>query len=135
MFGSKLLVAPLFEEGDARSVYLPPGDWIDFQSGQTYLGGKWHTIAAGPVPIVALVRSGSAIPTAKVAQHTSDVDWENLELRVFSNREEPITGHVALPAGKVHDVKVSRGADGKFNLAENPFEGDVHWQVTNATGE
>ena len=135
MLGSKLLVAPLFEEGDSRNVYLPPGDWIDFQSGQTYLGGKWHTIAAGPVPIVALVRSGSAIPTAKVAQHTSDVDWENLELRVFSNREEPITGHVALPAGKVHDVKVSRGADGKFNLAENPFEGDVHWQVTNATGE
>lgn len=140
MFGSKLLVAPLFAEGDARSVYLPPGEWIDFQSGQTYDGGKWHTIAAGPVPIVVLARSGSAVPLATsaqktVAQNTGEVDWENLELRVFGDRDEPVTGRVALPEGKVHEVEVVRGKDGKFQLEKNPLDGDVRWKVTNATGE
>ena len=62
MLGSNLLVAPLFSEGDARMVYLPPGEWIDYQSGQTYAGGQWQSIAAGAVPIVLLVRGGSAIP-------------------------------------------------------------------------
>jgi len=135
MFGSKLLVAPLFTEGDARSVYLPPGEWIDFQSGQSYEGGKWHTIAAGPVPIVVLVRGGSAIPLAKVAQSTGEVDWEHLELRVFGDRDEPVAGYVALPDGKVQEVELARSKDGKFQLVKNPLEGDVRWKVTNATGE
>ena len=135
MFGSKLLVAPLFTEGDARSVYLPPGQWIDFQSGQTYEGGKWHKIAAGPVPIVVLVRGGSAIPLAKVAQSTGDIDWEDLELCVFSIRDEPITGHVALPDGKVHDVEVLRDAGGKYQLDKNPLAADIHWRVTSQTEE
>ena len=34
MFGSDLLVAPLFDEKPSRRVYLPPGDWIDYQSGK-----------------------------------------------------------------------------------------------------
>ena len=36
MFGSNLLVAPLFESSDTRKVYLPPGAWIDYQSGEVY---------------------------------------------------------------------------------------------------
>ena len=47
MFGSALLVAPLFEAGDSRKVYLPPGTWIDYQTGKVYPGGQWHQIAAG----------------------------------------------------------------------------------------
>src|ERR687889_998531 len=34
MFGSDLLVAPLMESASARRVYLPPGDWIDYQAGK-----------------------------------------------------------------------------------------------------
>jgi alpha-D-xyloside xylohydrolase len=137
MFGSNLLVAPLFAEGDSRNVYLPPGEWIDYQTGESYDGGKWHEIKAGtneasPVPIVLLARAGAAIPVAAVAQSTKDVDWDNLELRVFAADDEPVAGHVALPDGRVHDVKISRGADGKFQLAENPLEGDVTWKITEA---
>lgn len=135
MLGSNLLVAPLFSEGEARMVYLPPGEWIDYQSGQAYAGGQWRSIAAGAVPIVLLVRSGSAIPIAKVAQSTGDIDWEDLELRVFSESDDPVTGHVALPEGKAYDVKLSRGSDGKFKLDKDPLKDDVRWRITNATGE
>ena len=42
LFGSDILVAPLFETGTTgRDVYLPPGQWIDYQTGQAYSAG-WH---------------------------------------------------------------------------------------------
>src|SRR5205085_75467 len=49
LFGSDLLVAPLFEEADHRNVYLPPGSWIDYQTGRVYSGAVWHDIPAGPI--------------------------------------------------------------------------------------
>ena len=37
MFGSSLLVAPIFETGkNSRKVYLPPDTWIDYQTGKIY---------------------------------------------------------------------------------------------------
>ncbi len=70
LFGSDILVAPLFEEGaTGRNVYLPPGGWIDYQTGRAYAGG-WQRIEAGEVPAVILVRDGAAIPHAAVAQST-----------------------------------------------------------------
>lgn len=32
LFGSSMLVAPLFEEVEERDVYLPEGTWIDYQT-------------------------------------------------------------------------------------------------------
>jgi alpha-D-xyloside xylohydrolase len=49
LFGSDILVAPIFEEGKKqRTVYLPQGQWIDFQTNKSYSGG-WHTIEAGSI--------------------------------------------------------------------------------------
>ena len=61
LLGSDLLVAPLFSESKERDVYLPPGEWIDYQSGETYEGSGWHRITAGDVPIVLLVRGGGRV--------------------------------------------------------------------------
>jgi alpha-D-xyloside xylohydrolase len=132
MLGSDLLVAPLLVEGDQRNVYLPPGDWIDYQTEKKYEGGRWHEIVAGEVPIVVLARSGAVIPRAEVAQNTDDIKWEDLELRVFSTDGSPATGRVALPAGNVHEVRVAQGADGKFQVQDDPLSGEVRWRVTEA---
>jgi alpha-D-xyloside xylohydrolase len=74
----------MFSEAASRKVYLPPGQWIDFQSGKTFAGAQWHDIAAGEIPVVLLVRDGATIPMAKVAQSTADIDWKNIESRKFS---------------------------------------------------
>src|SRR5918912_3151561 len=79
MFGSSLLVAPLMESGEGRRVYLPPGQWVDYQSGKSYAGGRWHEITAGQIPVVLLVKDHSAIPHVKPAQSTSEIDWKNVE--------------------------------------------------------
>ena len=58
LFGSQILVAPLLESGmTGRTVYLPEGKWIDYQTEKVYEGG-WHRIEAGSLPIIMLVRDG-----------------------------------------------------------------------------
>ena len=74
MFGSKILVAPLLESGNSRNVYLPKGKWIDYQNGKVYEGG-YQTIEAGKIPAIILVKDGSVIPHAPLAQRTDQIDW------------------------------------------------------------
>jgi alpha-D-xyloside xylohydrolase len=77
LFGSDILVAPLFEDSDSRYVYLPAGKWVDYQTKKSYAGG-WHEIAAGDIPCVILVKKGSVIPHVPVAQSTSEIDWSKV---------------------------------------------------------
>ena len=107
LFGSDLLVAPLLEEKTTgRNVYLPPGAWIDYQTGKAYHGGKWHQIAAGVIPIVLLVKDHSVIPHIELAQSTADMDWSNIELRVFSTDQSPAAGLFALPNGNLQKLNL-----------------------------
>ena len=82
MFGSQILVAPLLESGDSRTVYLPRGKWIDYQSGKVYEGG-YQTIKVGEIPCVILVRDGSLIPHAPLAQRTDQIQWDKVELKAY----------------------------------------------------
>ena len=84
LFGSQILVAPLLESGiTGRTVYLPEGKWIDYQTEKVYEGG-WHRIEAGSLPIIMLVRDGSVLPHLKLAQSTSEMDWSKMSLKVYS---------------------------------------------------
>lgn len=75
MFGSDMLVAPLVEDGNSRIVYLPQGNnWVDYQTGKTYSPG-YHTIEAGDIEIIVLVKQGSEIPHVPVAQSVDKIDW------------------------------------------------------------
>ncbi|HYO23858.1 MAG TPA: TIM-barrel domain-containing protein [Lacipirellulaceae bacterium] len=118
MFGSDLLVAPIFTPAPpappertgasptpaspaspaptsaptapslpiARTVYLPPGEWIDYQTNKSYPGARFHQIAAGEIPIVLLVRSGATIPHAPLAQSTADIDFSKVQRRPFGQK-------------------------------------------------
>lgn len=109
LFGSQILVAPLFESGTKRNVYLPEGKWIDYQTGKVYANG-WHMIEVGEIPAVILVRDGSALPHIKLAQHTGEMDWSQIELKVYAADATEATGLVCLPAdNQLHQVKVAVG--------------------------
>jgi alpha-D-xyloside xylohydrolase len=83
LFGTDILVAPLMEEARSRDVYLPPGLWCDYQDGKTYEGARWHHLHAGEIPVVMLVRNGTAVPHARLAQSTGSIEWGEIELRIF----------------------------------------------------
>ncbi|HLV62751.1 alpha-xylosidase [Galbibacter sp.] len=131
LFGSDMLVAPLFEETTKRDVYLPEGSWIDYQTKKVYQKG-WHTIEAGEVPIVVLVKDGSIIPHIDLAQSTKDMDWSKLTLEVFATKDaSQAKGQVYLPEGdKPHLLEVEK-VGSEFKLKSNPLDGKtsfkVHW--------
>ncbi len=109
MFGSQMLVAPLLESGTSRTVYLPKGKWIDYQSGAVYDGG-WQTITTGRIPAVILVRDGSLIPHAPLAQRTDQIKWDKLDLRTYKadpGNTKPCTGLLYRP-GDAHPQVITK---------------------------
>ena len=125
MFGSSLLVAPLFDETTTRHVYLPPGTWIDYQTRRVYEGARWHAITAGPIPIVLLVKNHTVLPHLTVAQSTSAMNWKDVELRVFSTDGAPADGSFALPGEGARPLRVE-GA----GVVADPLPGRVTWRIT-----
>jgi alpha-D-xyloside xylohydrolase len=128
LFGSSMLVAPLFEDVTSRDVYLPSGRWIDYQTGKVYEAG-WYNIEAGEIPIVVLVRDGTVIPHIALAQSTSQMDWSEIDLVVYSSDSAKVTGLICLPTDNViHRLTLSRSRSG-FRLEKDPFAGKVKWKI------
>ncbi len=124
LFGDDILVAPLFEETTERDVYLPKGTWIDYQTGKVYEGG-WHTIEAGKIPIVMLVQEGTVIPHIKLAQSTKDMDWSNVELKIYASDSDVATGQVCLPAdSKLQTIKV-KNVNNQWEIEENEVNANL----------
>jgi alpha-D-xyloside xylohydrolase len=134
LFGSSILVAPLMHENDrAREVYLPPGTWMDYQNGNTYSGG-WRKIEAGKLPVVMLVRDGTAIPQIQLAQSTMQMDWSTLDLVVFAKDATTANGLVCLPSDNaLHPLSLTKQGR-EFKLAGDPLAGKVTWKIQNPEG-
>jgi alpha-D-xyloside xylohydrolase len=101
LFGPAIMVTPVTTAGaTTRSVYLPAGGapWFNFWTGATSPAGQ-SVEAAAPVETLPLfVRPGSIIPMGPFIQYSSEKPADPIELRIY------------------------RGADGKFTLYED--EGD-----------
>ena len=105
MFGSQMLVAPLLESGNSRTVYLPRGQWIDYQTSKVYVSG-YQTIQVGSIPVIILVRDGSVIPHAPLAQRTDQIRWDKLELRTYKAKAKKCTGLLFKPGDqKVQQIE------------------------------
>jgi alpha-D-xyloside xylohydrolase len=130
MFGSEILAGPLFSDKTSRDMYLPPGSWIDYQTGLSYNGG-WHHIESGNIPVIILVREGAVIPHIGLAQSTRFMDWSRIDLLVFSQKKDKAEALVCLPDEQVlRRVKLEKGADG-FRVTANPFGDRVTFTINN----
>ena len=103
LFGPAIMVTPVTSAGaTTQSVYLPAANapWYNFWTGETTAAGQ-RVEAAAPVETVPLfVKPGSIIPLGPFLQYSSEKPADPIELRVY------------------------RGADGKFTLYED--EGDSY---------
>jgi len=131
-YGSQILVAPLLHENEtSRDVYLPPGTWIDYQSGKNYSGG-WQKIEAGKIPEIILVRDGSVIPHIALAQSTAQMDWSKIELVVYAKDATTAKGLVFLPGDSAaHEVTLTKSGN-SFKLDGNPFSENVSLKISGA---
>lgn len=101
LFGSQMLVAPMLEDGTSRNVYIPGNEkWIDYQTGKVYTPG-WHNIECGHLPIIMLIKDGSAIPHVPVAQSTDKIDWNKVEWKTYKADTQTATGYLCLPTDQI----------------------------------
>lgn len=62
LFGSELLVAPVYQSGNYRTIYLPEGVWIDFWTGKEFQGKQTIEVNAPLDKMPLFVRAGALVP-------------------------------------------------------------------------
>jgi alpha-D-xyloside xylohydrolase len=62
MYGPDLLVAPMYQPGTRRSVYLPRGAWVDHWTGETHEGPGRIEVHAPLARMPLFVRAGAILP-------------------------------------------------------------------------
>ena len=72
MFGDDMVVAPVTADGDPApmTVWIPPGTWVDYFTGNRYRGPGVNTLSVPLSQIPVLVRAGAIIPTQPYAPFT-----------------------------------------------------------------
>ncbi len=84
-FGAQMLVAPVLQADGKRTVYLPPGSWMDFFTGKQYRGGTTfsahYAVDATPV----FVRAGAIIPERIVSSRHAGIGSDDLAIDIYGD--------------------------------------------------
>ncbi len=84
LFGDKVLVCPVLEEGaTSRRLYLPEGTWYNYWTHEVLAGGKEFMVDAPLDALPIFVKAGSVIPEYPVMQHTQEFEIEELMFKVY----------------------------------------------------
>lgn len=87
MFGDWLLVSPVVREGaQEKRIYLPPGVWTGWCTGDIYLGGRTITVPVdsktwSDIPL--FIRQGAIIPTQQVMDYVGQHPVTELSVSIF----------------------------------------------------
>jgi alpha-glucosidase len=91
LMGNGLMVAPILTTNDQRSVYLPAGNWYEFDT-NTKLNGSRTVVATAQLDqIPVYVREGTILPLGPVIQHTSQLPGGPLELQIYPGKDATFT--------------------------------------------
>jgi alpha-D-xyloside xylohydrolase len=119
MFGSNLLVAPVFSEEGTVTFYVPRtpedgcGKWRSwFEHGKTYESGQWYTETHGFEALPLLIRPGSVTPVNPKLRVPEGDALDGLEVLVNGALMGEVEVEVVDP-GKTHEalktIRVSPG--------------------------
>jgi alpha-D-xyloside xylohydrolase len=71
MIGDNVLAAPISDSTSSRKVYLPKGNWYDFNTNKLYEGGQTYTVTTGLEQIPIFIKEGTILPMAKPVEFIS----------------------------------------------------------------
>jgi len=83
MLGPWLLVAPVYDASNGRTVYLPAGTWIDFWTGATYQGPAIIHVHAPLDTLPLFVRSGALLPMMPDANRIPESLIDSLIFEIY----------------------------------------------------
>ncbi len=85
LFGKEILVAPVVEKGQqSKTVFLPEGEWINFFTGERYLGGQKVDMPLVIEDIPVFVKSGAIIPRRAYARAIELGSNEHIYLDIYT---------------------------------------------------
>lgn len=78
LLGDDMLVAPVAKPGETatKRVWFPPGEWVDFFTGETYEGSSEQSVTVPLDRVPVFVRAGGVIPTKQGVSVFAGVDGE-----------------------------------------------------------
>jgi len=88
MFGCSLLVAPVYNENNMVTVYLPEGDWMNINTNERYSGGR-NILIESPLEILPVfMKSGSIVPMIEAAERIPENFIEQMTLSIYPDKEK-----------------------------------------------
>jgi alpha-glucosidase (family GH31 glycosyl hydrolase) len=84
-FGDEMLVAPVLDASGNRTIYLPPGQWMDFFTGKRYQGGSTFTAHYAVDEMPVFVREGSIVPEQAVSDYSDAKLLDAVILNVYGS--------------------------------------------------
>ncbi|MCS7204892.1 MAG: glycoside hydrolase family 31 protein [Leptospiraceae bacterium] len=102
--GNNLLACPVLLPSISNiNVYLPPGNWFEFESAKIYHGNRWlnFPVQRGYYPL--FIRAGSAIPMAIPRKNTEETLQSNLIFEIYPDAK--IEGFVYIDDGISNQYK------------------------------
>lgn len=89
LLGKELLVAPVVQKSaTTRQIYLPTGQWIDYNDGKSvYKGNQWinYPVTLNTIPV--FVKCGSIIPEMPVQQYIGEKKNAPVWFNIFPGSE------------------------------------------------
>ncbi len=132
MLGPDLLVSPVTTPADSatglatRTTWLPPGDWIEWDSGARLHGPKEVTRTYMLDEIPLFVRAGSVIPMAEPTTRVGNGDGGPRVVTVFPGAD----GSARLYEDAGNDTGYEKGQDAWTHLASHWSDGGRTLDVT-----
>lgn len=86
-FGRELLVAPVTDSTGRQSIYLPPGEWIDYFTGKRYKGNQ---VVNDKYPLDRMplfVKSGSIVPLQPDMAYSDQRALDTLVVEIYGPDE------------------------------------------------
>jgi alpha-glucosidase len=88
LLGDTLLSAPIYEENIShRTVYLPPGLWFNYWTGETYTGQQTYQITAPLERWPLFIRANSILPQSPLMQYTDELPTDPLTIHCYMDTE------------------------------------------------
>jgi alpha-glucosidase (family GH31 glycosyl hydrolase) len=133
-FGSELIVAPITTPADPKTgfaskrVWLPPGAWRNFFTGEQVAGGKMREVKAALEDIPVYAKAGAIVPLAPKVGWGGLANPTELDIHIFPGADN--TFDLYEDDGETTDYQHGKYAITRFELKDNiftihPVQGDL----------
>ncbi|MBF1605553.1 MAG: DUF5110 domain-containing protein, partial [Prevotella shahii] len=86
LIGDDLLACPIVGKGNERTVYLPEGNWYNFNTNEKLEGGRSHNVRFALHEVPLFVREGTILPLAEPTDCITPQTTFVLNCRVYGKQ-------------------------------------------------